>query len=1531
MSNIKPILSLNKHPKDYENLSLVNARNIQISNDLSVIENEKNIIVHPFFDEISHYLNNLNIKFVGSIPCNTEIIFFVIEVSSDLIINDNGIQCYIFRCNESTNEVKLVTDKYKYFGGTIIGTFTYNSRNELILGISEYNAIIDIPLKSFNIGTWENNTSDDINLSYDNLSIVPTVKLPEFTGVKFEEGNAYKGWYNFFIRFKINKNDYTQWYPIGYSIFLGSLESINMFKVYGYSGTNEKFVTGFTDNIDGKMSYSNETISFILNSIKEYNPEYNFYQLAYVCSTTSSTLIKRTEDISININKYKITQENFNIESTLEELTTSYYNYYDVKNIINYQNRLYIADYKEKEDIKNIDEIVSNIKLSCICNYTERKDLLFTLWNNSSQYISENRNSVNLVDAYNIQPYTKVNLKTYNITFISRLLSGNHYDGENKFIINNNVLSIPAYFSSFAGTGDFESDHCGIVINDKIKYYGHEKMSIYYNPDTSGDEIPRYKVNYEISVNTGYNTYILKAVKNNVSLESSVGVQLLLISENTFPIPLTLDINSNAEDIKIIMEDNNSYIIDTNTNEKYDGTYQLVINENNIDNINLTEFNKSIFLDTNKSFQDRKLNDTLIPGEIYSFYIHFIDKYGEVTRGYKLSNNYTYKYNGKEVVPIGLTLNNIDIQYNVIALIPIGHKIFNNSGTVVIPDDISFWIEVTSVNKDNDSFSFGGRFYNDINESYFDALREKVKELNPNMNAYWEDLPDGFGQLYWTNTENHSFNRYLDYIGSLGFIQYINSNGDKLFKVPDLPIICDRNGVKGPNTLEEDSYSYRFPNIKLFIEDVQIPEGYIGYFISYEQFEQSIKNTGILTNADFINYDISENIENGFINHNKSTSNNIYFYSSKFDINEKLDVNYSFIDIKSRILFDDRSKHIVVREINSNFKYYNLNNPILAIIPNSKCNRISNYTVVAGGDVSKNRNGLGTALQLDNQYNLFDETEFKFYYARLIFINHNIYTSSNKKLIRLTDYIYSTSNRVILNGYNGYHTYDGICCYNANKIIMNTSSTKIVNEIFKNYDANYPIAAYFQFPLIDTYFNETKSFNNEPQFISTLLASVDDLDKKDQIGQFSVSSYISPENSIDLYVNKYINKDNFIVKFYENYNKDLEYLYHFTKYIRRSNIIQDESLINSWRQFPLEGYKIITENKGIITNLVGIGTILIVHCEHSMFMFDRDNTLNTIDKSVQLQMPDIFDVDYKEVFTSDLGFGGLQDKFACIVDQFGYIFYDNSNNRFYRFDNNQLNYIDTDIIEFTKQYKPYNVRFANDKIRNRLLINIQFNINNEVKRDTLSYNYNSNNFVSWHDIIFDIAYSTKSNLYLINRNKNYISLGTDCILYYDFNNNFACIRLDPKDFSGTKDIKLEFIVNDNYNLIKYLEYITYKLYILNAANINNYDKHIGERKQPFSGQKLRVYNDLIDTGELDILIDNEKNKNIFGNYNKPYWDLGNWNFSYLRNAKDGQQLAMLMSRLYGNYFIISFTLNNQVETNKIEFEDINYVISKDKI
>lgn len=56
-------------------------------------------------------------------------------------------------------------------------------------------------------------------------------------------------------------------------------------------------------------------------------------------------------------------------------------------------------------------------------------------------------------------------------------------------------------------------------------------------------------------------------------------------------------------------------------------------------------------------------------------------------------------------------------------------------------------------------------------------------------------------------------------------------------------------------------------------------------------------------------------------------------------------------------------------------------------------------------------------------------------------------------------------------------------------------------------------------------------------------------------------------------------------------------------------------------------------------------------------------------------------------------------------------------------------------------------------------------------------------------------------------------------------------------------------------------------------------------------------------------------------YKLPYWHNGNWNFNYLRdilNQKD--------SRLWGNYFIISFEFGR--ELTRTEFETLGYSITK---
>ena len=77
MPSIVKELNLNKHPKDCKDLSLIYARNVMVSNDLSCLQNEYSITGHS---TLNNYLNGKYIA--GYIPCNTEVVLFITDTAT---------------------------------------------------------------------------------------------------------------------------------------------------------------------------------------------------------------------------------------------------------------------------------------------------------------------------------------------------------------------------------------------------------------------------------------------------------------------------------------------------------------------------------------------------------------------------------------------------------------------------------------------------------------------------------------------------------------------------------------------------------------------------------------------------------------------------------------------------------------------------------------------------------------------------------------------------------------------------------------------------------------------------------------------------------------------------------------------------------------------------------------------------------------------------------------------------------------------------------------------------------------------------------------------------------------------------------------------------------------------------------------------------------------------------------------------------------------------------------------------------------
>ena len=226
---------------------------------------------------------------------------------------------------------------------------------------------------------------------------------------------------------------------------------------------------------------------------------------------------------------------------------------------------------------------------------------------------------------------------------------------------------------------------------------------------------------------------------------------------------------------------------------------------------------------------------------------------------------------------------------------------------------------------------------------------------------------------------------------------------------------------------------------------------------------------------------------------------------------------------------------------------------------------------------------------------------------------------------------------------------------------------------------------------------------------------------------------------------------------------------------------------------------------------------------------------------------------------------------------------------------------------------------------------MNYQINNVEKDVVLSYNYNTNHFVSLHDYYFDEAFNTKSQLYLkcndeIHNNCSLHQFIQDGSSYGSFDNVKTKIKT-----IATYPSRIGIIINEQYNDIKFLEYITYKLNkFANPTKIDYTYSPVEDMVTPYSADLLKVYNNQVNTGELDILIDKEKAKNVFCDYTKPYWELGNWNYSYLRNNianRNNYGDAFNMSRIFGNYFVVEFTFSN-TDNLKVEFEELKYKINK---
>lgn len=344
-------LNLNKNPQGVKNASLVNAWNIKLSSDCSYITADDSI--HDVIE------NHISGNIVGVIPCNKE---FVILTSTNNI--------YRFQEDENGNIDNIIVciTGWHYSGGEIKGTYSYNVNGELIIAIAEDGN--NIPLKTINLNKSKSTDNEDQYTPAPNIPIVNMTLVDRVAGTPIPQGLYY-----FFIRFKCQDETYTNWFPIGVPQYAVAKRPINISLGSNPTAyTGKDVTTTLLNNSKFDCPYGFK-FRFTINN----NTEYNKAQLGYILQHDNGSFGRKWNEINLENtgNNFELLFDAVNPqEESIESLLENPINLYDVKSITNYENRLYIANFKETnydvEETNNLKQLASQIQVRQYMSDAER-------------------------------------------------------------------------------------------------------------------------------------------------------------------------------------------------------------------------------------------------------------------------------------------------------------------------------------------------------------------------------------------------------------------------------------------------------------------------------------------------------------------------------------------------------------------------------------------------------------------------------------------------------------------------------------------------------------------------------------------------------------------------------------------------------------------------------------------------------------------------------------------------------------------------------------------------------------------------------------------------------------------------------------------------------------------------------------------------------------------------------------------------------------------------------------------------------
>lgn len=550
----------------------------------------------------------------------------------------------------------------------------------------------------------------------------------------------------------------------------------------------------------------------------------------------------------------------------------------------------------------------------------------------------------------------------------------------------------------------------------------------------------------------------------------------------------------------------------------------------------------------------------------------------------------------------------------------------------------------------------------------------------------------------------------------------------------------------------------------------------------------------------------------------------------------------------------------------------------------------------------------------------------------------------NDRLTKLTPYIKLEDTPVIFNNYN-----------DLNGIGFTPSVRKLINSDNKyiSGDTIYNITHTDETSLIDISITEIDENDMDDAYRLKYTNSAVTIKSNFNLDYLTLTQDLSPKYKTigtgnDKHSKLYYSVDSLISSeiyqlqsFYKDYSRKLYDKVDKTKFVvfnnvvRSSNTIEDEEY-NTFKFIGTDYYTIPT-TRGKIVNLISIANGIYVHCEHSLYKFSDNKTLQGDNEEITLQENDVFNTGVIELFDAQHGYAGLSNKEHSAIMFKAYVFYDSISNIIYAYTGEQqITPISEPIKKIMNTFKPNDVKIVADEYNDRFFINL-------IKGDDnicLSYNVNAKSFISIHDINFKFGFHSRNNVYFvaekldntyqqiswsiykqvdyittytssgnnIQEHKNYTVYGNCYKKSYINISDMATIS--TTDDTTTVESCIDVIINNEYEKIKVIEYLNWI-----CSEIVDYDfdaNNTAEEQlnRDYPGDKLKIYTDSTSTELISLLDGNQAkrsndqrniqttgNANNIGdiianpnNWKYPTYNCGIWSFNYFRDVKNNTDI-----------------------------------------